>query len=231
MGRAQGGTDEDTETSSVSISETLQHEDDDEFDVVRVRIIKDNIGPVHTDTAEYGDGQTFFIPLAAQGVIPVPILQRRPQRHRAILYAGPLPSGVSILLASRVEFLQVPNPTRGYTLAVSGQQLEVKNQQPWYGIAAGAASAPATPAVPASTVAAQNTNAYPVTVVVTGGAATVTTVNGIVVGAGDGTFLVPSGGSIAITYTVAPAWAWSNAAPNQAGPFSLSVLDEGWLVG
>lgn len=70
---------------------------------------------------------------------------------------------------------------------------------------------PSQPAVPASTVAQQNVNPYPVTVVVTGGTATVTTVNGVTVGTGDGTFIVPSGGAIAITYTVAPTWVWSNA--------------------
>jgi hypothetical protein len=73
--------------------------------------------------------------------------------------------------------------------------------------------APSQPAVPASTVAAQNVNSYPVTVVVTGGAATVTSVNGITVGAGDGTFTVPAYGSIAVTYTVAPTWLWSYAGP------------------
>lgn len=66
-----------------------------------------------------------------------------------------------------------------------------------------------TPAFPASTVPVQNTNPFPVRVVITGGTATVTQVNGVTVGAGDGTFIVPSGASIAVTYTVAPTWVWT----------------------
>lgn len=67
----------------------------------------------------------------------------------------------------------------------------------------------ATPAVPASTVAAQNTSNQSYVVVVSGGTATVTTVNGVVVGGGDGTFTVPAFGSIAVTYSVAPTWTWT----------------------
>jgi hypothetical protein len=65
------------------------------------------------------------------------------------------------------------------------------------------------PAVPASTVAAQNTTSQAYTVVVTGGTATVTTVNGVPVGGGDGTYVVPAYGSIAVTYSVAPTWTWT----------------------
>jgi hypothetical protein len=67
------------------------------------------------------------------------------------------------------------------------------------------------PAVPASTVAQQNTNGFPVKVVISGGTATSTSVNGVVVGAGDGTFTVPAFGSISVTYSVAPTWVWSYA--------------------
>jgi hypothetical protein len=73
-----------------------------------------------------------------------------------------------------------------------------------------AGTVPSQPAVPASTVAQQNTNAYPVQVVISGGTATSTSVNGVVVGAGDGTFVVPAYGSISVTYSVAPTWVWSN---------------------
>jgi hypothetical protein len=74
------------------------------------------------------------------------------------------------------------------------------------------APAIAQPAVPASTAAAQNVNAFPVQVVITGGTATVTTVNGVVVGTGDGTYVVPAYGSISVTYSAAPTWVWSAAA-------------------
>jgi hypothetical protein len=65
------------------------------------------------------------------------------------------------------------------------------------------------PAVPASTVPIQNTNNFPVKVVISGGTATATFVNGVQVGAGDGTYIVPAAGSISITYSVAPTWVWS----------------------
>lgn len=87
--------------------------------------------------------------------------------------------------------------------------------------AATALATPSQPAVPASTVAQQNTNAYPVTVVISGGTATVTTVNGVVVGAGDGTFVVPAYGSISVTYSSAPTWVWSNA--SAAGTIGIGV--------
>lgn len=72
--------------------------------------------------------------------------------------------------------------------------------------------APATPSVPATTVPAQNPNAYPVQVVITAAGATITvvTVNGVVVGAAAGTYVVPAFGAISITYAVAtPTWAWT----------------------
>lgn len=75
------------------------------------------------------------------------------------------------------------------------------------------------PAVPASTVPVQNTSNQPYTVTVTGGTVTAVTVNGVVVGAGDGTYTVPAFGSIAVTYSVAPTWAWA-----QSQPYSLGQL-------
>jgi hypothetical protein len=68
------------------------------------------------------------------------------------------------------------------------------------------------PAVPATTVPAQNVNNYPVTVVIGANGATITavTVNGVVVGTAAGTYAVPPYGSISITYTVAtPTWTWT----------------------
>lgn len=71
---------------------------------------------------------------------------------------------------------------------------------------------PNTPAVPASGVAVQNTNLYPVNVTISGGTLTAVAVNGITVGTGDGTYLVPSGAAISMTYSVAPTWAWAGIA-------------------
>lgn len=71
----------------------------------------------------------------------------------------------------------------------------------------------ATPAFPGSAAAIQNPYPFPVTVVISGGTATATTVNGQLVGPGDGTYIVPAAGSISVTYSVAPTWAWSVAYP------------------
>jgi hypothetical protein len=82
----------------------------------------------------------------------------------------------------------------------------------------GAATAPALvqPAVPATTVQAQNVNAYPVQVVIGANGATISnvSVNGVTAGTAAGTYVVPAFGFISIAYTVAtPTWAWTNAAP------------------
>lgn len=66
-----------------------------------------------------------------------------------------------------------------------------------------------TPAVPATTVAAANPSSTLATVVVTGGTVTNVAVNGVSVGTGDGTYTVPPGGTIALTYSVAPTWTWT----------------------
>lgn len=78
--------------------------------------------------------------------------------------------------------------------------------------ALGAPAVPVTPSVPATTVAVQNNNPYAVTVVITGGTMTAVVVNGVTVGAGAGTYIVPAAGSISMTYSAAPTWAWSAAA-------------------
>lgn len=67
-----------------------------------------------------------------------------------------------------------------------------------------------TPAVPATTVAATNSNSVPVLVAITGGTVTVVSVNGSTVATATGAnVVVPAGGTIALTYSVLPTWAWS----------------------
>ena len=78
---------------------------------------------------------------------------------------------------------------------------------------------PSQPSVPATTVAVQNSNAYPVNVVISAGTLTAVVVNGVTVGNGDGTYLVPSAGAISVTYSVAPTWAWSDANPVSASGY------------
>lgn len=73
---------------------------------------------------------------------------------------------------------------------------------------------PSQPAVPATGVAQENNNSYPVQVVISANGATITnvSVNGVTVGTSAGTYVVPADGSISIAYSVAvPTWVWSNA--------------------
>jgi hypothetical protein len=133
-----------------------------------------------------------------------------------------------------VKLMRVPTLS---TVAGSTTQIQIPQSSSGYGLAGpesgflwrigrvtvvsnGADNAswglPATssPAVPATGVAQQNTNPYPVKVVINANGATITnvTVNGLTVGTGAGTYIVPAAGTISIAYTVAtPTWVWSAA--------------------
>ncbi len=88
-----------------------------------------------------------------------------------------------------------------------------------------------TPTVPATTVAQQNPYSQPVQVVITGGTITAVIVNGVTVGTAAGTYYVPAYGSISITYSVAPTWAW-NATTFQGSPVGVGYYpgtDADWL--
>jgi hypothetical protein len=103
-----------------------------------------------------------------------------------------------------------------------------------------------TPGMPASTVAVQNPYSVPVQVVISSGTVTAVVVNGITVGAGDGTYYVPAYGAISITYSVAPNWAWTGigipvtvtslATPNgrlltpTVGEYVIPGPDETWIA-
>lgn len=64
------------------------------------------------------------------------------------------------------------------------------------------------PAIPATTVAYTNTLGYDCTVHVTGGTVTVIAIGGTATGFTSGTFRVPVGQTITLTYSVAPTWKW-----------------------
>lgn len=66
-----------------------------------------------------------------------------------------------------------------------------------------------TPSVPASLTPVTNTSPLPATVVVSGGTGTNVSINGVLQGTFDGTYTVPAGGTIALTYSVAPTWTWT----------------------
>jgi len=75
---------------------------------------------------------------------------------------------------------------------------------------------PSQPSVPATGVAQQNPNSYPVQVVISANGATITnvSVNGITAGTAAGTYVVPAYGAISIAYSVAtPTWVWSYDGP------------------
>ncbi|HEX3781746.1 MAG TPA: hypothetical protein VHX38_18945 [Pseudonocardiaceae bacterium] len=67
----------------------------------------------------------------------------------------------------------------------------------------------ATPAVAATTIPVTNTSPLPATVVISAGTLTNVSVNGVTAGTGDGTYTVPAGGTITLTYSVAPTWTWA----------------------
>jgi hypothetical protein len=66
-----------------------------------------------------------------------------------------------------------------------------------------------TPAVPLTTVPVTNTSPLPATVVISAGTVTFVFVNSVQVGTGDGTYTVPPGQAISITYSSAPTWTWT----------------------
>jgi hypothetical protein len=66
-----------------------------------------------------------------------------------------------------------------------------------------------TPSVPASGTAVTNTSPLPASVVISGGTVSNVVVNGVSAGTGDGTYTVPAGQAITLTYSVAPTWAWT----------------------
>jgi hypothetical protein len=72
-----------------------------------------------------------------------------------------------------------------------------------------AAAVVASPAVPLTTVAAANGTGTVVAVTVTGGTLTSVVVNGTQAGTTAGVYLVPVAGTISITYSAAPTWAWA----------------------
>lgn len=66
----------------------------------------------------------------------------------------------------------------------------------------------AAPTVPATTVALTNTFGVDCTVIVSGGTVTAIAIGGVATGLTGGTFRVPVGQTITLTYTAAPTWLW-----------------------
>lgn len=66
-----------------------------------------------------------------------------------------------------------------------------------------------SPSVPASGTPVTNTSPLPATVVISGGTVSEVEVNGVSAGTGDGTYTVPSGQAVTLTYSAAPTWTWT----------------------
>lgn len=174
--------------------EAPESEKAQDYEAIRVEVV----GPVKTSTGEdqFGIYSTIVIPPStATAVSYVQVLARDVLRQYAYIMAIDAP----VVLTTAFEMVQSLN-----NVAVTS--------------VTGSNPTPSQPAVPASTVAQQNTNSYPVQVVISlnGGTISAVFVNGIQVGSAAGTYDVPAYGAISITWaTTAPTWVWSdaNAAP------------------
>ena len=76
----------------------------------------------------------------------------------------------------------------------------------------------------ATTIASLNPNPVPVSVTITSGTVTVIAVNGVVTGLTTGTFTIPAGGSLTVTYSVTPTFAVADLPPTAGYPFVNSTL-------
>jgi hypothetical protein len=72
-----------------------------------------------------------------------------------------------------------------------------------------AAATVSTPAVPLTTVPVTNSTGTVAAVTITGGTLTFVFVSGVQAGTTAGTYLVPAGGTISVTFSAAPTWAWA----------------------
>ena len=94
----------------------------------------------------------------------------------------------------------------------------------YYTLTSATLSAPGFPSTGSSTTnVVQNSNGFPVTVVISSGTVTSVWVNQLLVGSGDGTYIVPSAGEISVAYTGSPTWTWTNATP---GTGNLAVTTD-----
>jgi hypothetical protein len=172
--------------------------------------------------------------LARQHRPPAP-----PQLHGDITLPAPVPVYITTLNAGgrplgtiSATRVTVPASTGSDPVRVAARDLDRTAMYLMVETAAGSAgNAVVTPppSVPATGVAAQNVNAFPVTVVIGANGATITNVvvNGVSVGTAAGTYVVPAFGSISISYTVAtPTWTWTGIGNGTAAPSGIRVSRE-----
>lgn len=90
-----------------------------------------------------------------------------------------------------------------------------------------------TPAMPTSTTVVTNTTGQNISVILLGGTVTVVAVNGVTVAATSNVnVLLPAGSTIAVTYSVAPVWAWMNFqyTPGQQPSNASAYMQENTIV-
>jgi hypothetical protein len=162
-------------------------------DYAAVRVHVTNPVAVTTGATQFGIYETIVIPVSTAAVVAyAQVLPRDDLRQYGYITAVDYP----LILTSTLEQAQSPGNVVTGSVTIANPT-------------------PAQPAVPATGVAQQNVNLYPVTVVISPNGATITnvSVNGVTVGTAAGTYTVPSAGSISIAYSVAtPTWVWSDAA-------------------
>jgi len=73
-------------------------------------------------------------------------------------------------------------------------------------------------------VAVPNPNPVPVSVTISGGTVTGISVSGVSTGQTSGTFTIPPGGSISVTYSVAPSFTMADVPPSAGFPFVNCTL-------
>lgn len=178
---------------------------------------------------------TFLMTL---GALPQLILPHTLNRKRSTIYVGgPGIVAIGQSMAEVEASLETPvTELIGSAFYIAGPaEFDVRNTtELWAALfnaeAPGTNPTPSQPPVPATGVAQQNVNSYPVQVVISPNGATITnvSVNGITVGTAAGTYTVPAYGAISIAYSVAtPTWVWSNAnAQATASPTWVSVIKE-----
>src|SRR5580698_1954468 len=86
-------------------------------------------------------------------------------------------------------------------------------------------SAASNPAFPLTTVPYVSTYAWPVLVTITGGTVTNVSINGSTAGTADGTYLLPSFGTITVTYTGSPSWTWTSVLAEHSALSPLPTSD------
>lgn len=170
------------------------------------------------------------------GALPSLVLPHTPKRYRGSIYVSS--PGTVAFGQSEAEVQSALNAVAaeyiGAACFVTGPAvLDVRiTTELWAGLFNNNTPtnpSPSQPAVPATGVAQQNGNAYPVQVVISPNGATITnvSVNGVTVGTAAGTYFVPAYGSISIAYSVAiPTWVWTNANAQATATTWVSVIKE-----